>query len=48
MITLISLHPHEYRQELHYYTFALKLDRCTASCITLSGLSTKVSVSYKT
>ena len=48
MITLISLHPHEYSQELHYYPFALKLDRCIASCNTLNGLSTKVSVSYKT
>ena len=25
--TLISLHPNEYSQRFHYYTFAVKLDR---------------------
>ena len=25
--TLINLHPNEWRQELHYYPFAVKLDR---------------------
>ena len=24
--TLINLHPNEYNQELHYYSFAVKLD----------------------
>ena len=26
--TLINQHPIEYSQELHYYQFAVKLDRC--------------------
>ena len=26
--TLINLQPNEYSQELQYYPFALKLDRC--------------------
>ena len=26
--TVINLHPNEYSQELHYYPFAVKLDRC--------------------
>ena len=26
--TLINLHSNEYNQELHYYPFAVKLDRC--------------------
>ena len=30
--TLINLHPNEYSQELPYYPFVLKLDRCIASC----------------
>ena len=25
---LINLHPIEYSQEVHYYPFAVKLDRC--------------------
>ena len=25
--TLVKLHPNEYSQELHYYPFAVKLDR---------------------
>ena len=25
---LINLHPNEYGQELHYYPFAVKSDRC--------------------
>ena len=29
---LINLHPNEYSQELHYYPFAVKLDRCVGSC----------------
>ena len=27
MTTLINLHPNEYSKELHYYPFAVKLDR---------------------
>ena len=30
--TLIYLHPNEYSQELPYYPFVVKLDRCVASC----------------
>ena len=30
--TLINLHPNEYRQELHYYQFAVKLDKCVRNC----------------
>ena len=26
--TLIKLHPNEYNQELHYYPFAVKSDKC--------------------
>ena len=26
--TFINLHPNEYRQELHYYLFTVKLDKC--------------------
>ena len=25
--TVINLHPNEYSQEFHYYTFAVKLDK---------------------
>ena len=36
--TLINLHPNEYSQvysqELHYYPFAVKLDKCVGSCNT--------------
>ena len=34
--TLINLHPNEYSQVFQYYPFAVKLDRCVGSCITLS------------
>ena len=46
--TLINLHPNEYRQELHYYLFEVKLDRCVGSCNTLKDLSNKVCVPNKT
>ena len=39
--TLIDLHPNECSQEFHYYTFAVKLDRCVGSCNTLNDLSNK-------
>ena len=42
--TLINLHP----QELHYYPFAVKLDKCVGSCNTLNDLSNKVCVPNKT
>ena len=46
--TLINLHPNEYRQELHYYPFAVKLDKCVGSCNALDDLSNKLCVSNKT
>ena len=30
--TIINLHPNEYSQEFHYYTFAIRLDICLGSC----------------
>ena len=45
---LINLHPNEYSRELHYYTVAVKLDRCVESCNILNDLSNKVYVSNKT
>ena len=45
--TLINLHPNKHSQELHYYTFAVKLDRFVGSCNTLYYLSNKVCVSNK-
>ena len=46
--TLINLHPSEYTQVLHYYLFAINLDRCVWSCNTLNDLSNKVCVPNKT
>ena len=46
--SLINLHPNEYTQELHYYPFAAKLNRCVGSCSTLNDLSNKVCVPEKT
>ena len=46
--TVINLHPNEYSQELHYYPFAAKVDRCVGSCNTLNDLSNKVCVPNKT
>ena len=45
--TLINLHPNEYSQEFHYYSFTVKLDRCVGSCNTLNDLSNKVRVPNK-
>ena len=44
----INLHPNEYSQELHYYSFLVKLDRCVGSCNTINDLSNKVSIPNKT
>ena len=46
--TFINLHANEYIQELHYYPFAVKLDKCVGSCNTLNDLSNKVCVPNKT
>ena len=43
----INLHPNEYRQELHYYSFVVNLDRRVGSCNTLNDLSNKVCVPNK-
>ena len=45
--SFINLHPNEYSQELHYYPFAVKLDRCVGSCCTFNDLSNKVCVPKK-
>ena len=39
---LINLHPNEYSQELHYYPFVVKSDRCAGSCNTLNESSNRV------
>ena len=46
--TLINLHPNKYSQELHYYPFAVKLDRCVGICNTLNDLPNKVCLPNKT
>ena len=46
--TVINLNPNEYSQELHYYPFEVKLDRCLGSNNTLNDLSNKVCVPNKT
>ena len=46
--TIINLHTNEYPQEIHYYPFAVNLERCVGSCNTLNDLSNKVCVSNKT
>ena len=45
---LVNLHLNEYSQELHYYPFVVKLDRCVGSYNTLNGLSKKGHVPNKT
>ena len=37
----INLHPNEYSQELHYYPFTDKLNRCVGSCNTYMIYITK-------
>ena len=44
----INLHPNEYRQELYYNPFTVKLDKGVGSCNTLNDLSNKVYVVNKT
>ena len=46
--TLINLHLNEYSQELHYYPFAVKFEKCAGSCNTLNDFSKKVCVPDKT
>ena len=44
----INLHPNEYNQEFHYYSFAVKLDGCVGSCDALNDLSNEVCIPNKT
>ena len=46
--TLNYLHPNNYSRWLHYYPFAVKLDKCVGSCNTLNVLSNKLCVQSKT
>ena len=46
--TLINLHPNEYSQEFHYYSYAVKLDKCVANFNTHNDLSKRVCVPKKT
>ena len=46
--TLINSNPNEHIQELHYYPFKVKLDRCVGSSNTLNDLSNEVCVTNKT
>ena len=45
--TLIDLYSNEYSQELHYYPFPVKLDKCVGSCNTSNDLSNRVCVPNK-
>ena len=45
--TLINLHPNECNQQLHYYSFVAKLDKCVGSCNTLNDVSNRVYVPDK-
>ena len=42
--TLFNLHPNEYNQELHYYPFAVKLDRCAGNFNTTASKVSKQGV----
>ena len=44
---LYNLHPYQNSEELHYYAFAVTLNRCAGSCNTLNGLLNKVFVPNK-
>ena len=46
--TFINLLPNEYSQELHYYLYAVDLDRCAGSCNTLDDLSSRVCIPDET
>ena len=46
--TLINLHPNEYSQAFHYYSFTVKLDRCAGSCDNINVLSNTVCAPKRT
>ena len=43
-----NLHPNEYCQGLHYYPFAIDLNRCVGSCNTLKDLFNRACIPEKT
>ena len=45
---LINFHINEYSQELYYYSFAVRQDKCVGSCNTFNGLFNKLCVQNKT
>ena len=45
--TVINLHPNEYSEELHYYQFAVKLDKFVGCYNTFNDLSNKECVPNK-
>ena len=45
---LTNFHPNKYSQELHYYPFAVNLDKRVGSRNTLNDSSNKVSIPNKT
>ena len=47
-LTIIILHPNEYSQELHYYSFVVNLDKCVRFCNTFNDFPSKVYVPNKT
>ena len=46
--TFINSYPNKYSQELHYYLFSVKLDKCVGVCNILYDLSYKVFIRNKT
>ena len=48
LLTLVNLHPNKYNEGLHYFPFAVNLDRCMESCNSLNDLFNKVCVPNKT
>ena len=45
---VINLQSNECSQDLYYYSFVVKLDRCVGSCNSLNDLSNKACVPNKT
>ena len=45
---LINLHSNRSSQEIHYYPFAVNLERCAGNCNSLNDLFIKVCVPNKT
>ena len=46
--TLINLHPNEYSEDLHYYSFTINLDSCVRIFNNLNDLPNKVCGQNKT